>query len=64
MIEVNNLHLNCGSIETSAYNGINATHVDGQTLVSLFHIDVGQKYEQLTSLQPLTVDQLTQIELD
>ena len=41
IINMNNDYLKTGSITTSAYNGINATHVGGQTLVSLLKIRLG-----------------------
>ena len=45
IIDINNNHLHAGMNAPSAYNGINSTHVDGQTLVSLIHIGISESYK-------------------
>ena len=62
ILKYNDEDFNTGSIITSAYNGITAVAIDGQTLCSLFHIQSFQKATE-KKVKPLTTDQLNQIQL-
>ena len=57
ILKYNDEDFNTGSIITSAYNGITAVAIDGQTLCSLFHIQSSQKTTE-KKVKPLASDQL------